>query len=234
MTSGTEKAGNFLCGVVEGFYSRPWSENQRLDLFTKMSKFGLNSYLYAPKDDIKHRALWRTLYTDQELDCLRRLMKKCSDEGVTFYYGISPGLDMSYSNPAELERLKAKCDQLVEAGCKGFCLLWDDIDTELPIEDQEAFETLAEAHVAITNKLFVHLKRPAFLLCPVEYCASRADPSVRKSEYLATLGHGLEKDIGVFWTGSKVVSESITVSEIKELTEVLRRKPILWENLNAK
>ena len=31
-----------------------------------MRNFGLNSYLYAPKDDHKHRALWRLPYDDDE------------------------------------------------------------------------------------------------------------------------------------------------------------------------
>lgn len=26
----------FLCGVVEGFYGRPWTTEQRKDLFSKM------------------------------------------------------------------------------------------------------------------------------------------------------------------------------------------------------
>ena len=29
-------------------------------------KWGLNAYLYAPKDDYKHRMYWRDLYTPQE------------------------------------------------------------------------------------------------------------------------------------------------------------------------
>ena len=74
----------FLCGVVEGFYSKPWSLTQRLDLYEKMRNFGLNCYLYAPKDDSKHRALWRELYTDKELDGLKQLMNKCSENNVTF------------------------------------------------------------------------------------------------------------------------------------------------------
>ena len=119
------------------------------------------------------------------------------------------------------------------AGCKGFALLWDDIDTTLPIEDREAFNTLAEAQASVTNKVFVHLGRPLFLLCPVEYCSNRADPSVKKSEYLRTLGRSLESQIKIFWTGSKVVSENITVDEIKDLAEVLRRKPLIWDNLHA-
>lgn len=29
-------------------------------------KWGLNTYLYAPKDDYKHRMYWRDLYTEEE------------------------------------------------------------------------------------------------------------------------------------------------------------------------
>ena len=140
---------------------------------------------------------------------------------------------MSYSQTKELEHLKEKLDQLKKVGCKGFALLWDDIDTTLPAEDREAFDTLADAHVAITNKVFTYLGRPTFLLCPVEYCSNRADPNVKKSDYLKTLGRNLEDEIKIFWTGSKVVSEIITCEELKELTDVLQRKPVIWDNLHA-
>ena len=53
----------FFTGVIEGFYNRPWTKSQRLDLFRKLNKYKMNSYLYAPKDDCKHRAFWRELYT---------------------------------------------------------------------------------------------------------------------------------------------------------------------------
>lgn len=224
---------DFLCGVVEGFYSRPWSTEQRLDLYGKMKTFGLNTYVYAPKDDAKHRALWRQLYTDSEIDFLKKLISKCEETNVTFVYGISPGLDISYSQSKEVAALKGKLDQLQKAGCTGFCLLWDDIDTTLPPEDADAFESLADAQISITNELYAHLGRPTFLFCPTEYCSSRADPNVKKSSYLCSLGNGLHKDVKVFWTGSKVVSEEITVVEIRELSQVLQRKPLIWDNLHA-
>ena len=31
-----------------------------------MQKMGLNTYMYAPKDDCKHRAHWRDLYSVEE------------------------------------------------------------------------------------------------------------------------------------------------------------------------
>ncbi len=198
-----------------------------------MKTFGLNSYVYAPKDDAKHRALWRQPYSEREIQGLSQLISKCDETGVTFFYGISPGLDIVYSQPKEMDLLKAKLDQLKNAGCKGFCILWDDIDTNLLPEDVDAFGNLAEAQISISNKIFTHLGRPTFLFCPTEYCSSRAIPNVRKSDYLSSLGRGLDKEIKVFWTGTKVVSEIITVEEIKELGEVLQRKPLIWDNLHA-
>ena len=120
----------FIRGVVEGFYNRPWNQGQRVDLYKKLNAFGLNAYLYAPKDDVKHRALWRDLYDESELKDLKILIDGCRENDVTFYYGISPGLDIGYSNPKDMVKLKAKLDQLVEIGCKGFAVLWDDIGTQ--------------------------------------------------------------------------------------------------------
>lgn len=39
---------------------------QRKDLFALMNRIGLNTYMYAPKDDCKHRAFWRDLYSVEE------------------------------------------------------------------------------------------------------------------------------------------------------------------------
>lgn len=35
-------------------------------VFCREQKWGLNTYLYAPKDDYKHRMYWRDLYTKEE------------------------------------------------------------------------------------------------------------------------------------------------------------------------
>lgn len=49
-----------------GFYGRPWTFDQRRHLYKRLKKLGMNTYLYAPKDDLKHRAEWRILYTPEE------------------------------------------------------------------------------------------------------------------------------------------------------------------------
>ena len=56
---------------------------------------------------------------------------------------------------------------------------------------------------------------------------------VTTSEYLKTLGSKLAPDIDVMWTGDKVIPKDITVSSLEEITAVLRRPPVIWDNEHA-
>jgi protein O-GlcNAcase/histone acetyltransferase len=51
--------------------------------------------------------------------------------------------------------------------------------------------------------------------------------------YLATVGHELAADIDVFWTGPEIISREITVAHVREVAHILRRKPLIWDNLHA-
>ncbi|XP_008547442.1 protein O-GlcNAcase isoform X1 [Microplitis demolitor] len=232
-TNSNTKNGNFICGVVEGFYGRPWTTEQRKDLFQKMKKWGMDSYLYAPKDDYKHRAFWRDLYTVEEAEHLTGLITSARDSGITFYYALSPGLDITYSSVKEVTALKRKLEQVSQFGCTAFALLFDDIEPEMSEADKEVFQSFAHAQVSVTNDIFQHLGQPTFLLCPTQYCATRAMPNVPSSEYLNTLGSKLAQEIDIMWTGPKVVSRLLTPESIEEITEVLRRPPVIWDNLHA-
>lgn len=223
----------FVCGVVEGFYGRPWTLTQRKDLFEKMESWGMGSYLYAPKDDCKHRAFWRELYTVEEADHLQSLITAASDCNVDFYYAISPGLDITYSNSKEVATLKRKLDQVAQLGCKAFALLFDDIEAEMSKPDKEAFQSFAAAQVSVTNEIYQHLGQPKFLFCPTQYCTTRAIPTIATSEYLKTIGTKLAPDIDIMWTGDKVIPRDITVSSLEEITTVLKRPPVIWDNEHA-
>jgi len=76
---------SFLKGVIEGFYGRPWSQQQRLELLGLMQELELNTYLYCPKDDLKHRALWRECYTSDELQGLRELSWRVGIAASSFF-----------------------------------------------------------------------------------------------------------------------------------------------------
>src|ERR1044071_8391518 len=106
----------FTCGVVEGFYGRPWSAAQRGQLFAWMRDWGLNTYLYAPKDDPKHRVRWREPYHGGEAEELRRLISQAQNHQIRFIYALGPGLDFSYAAHGDLTCLKNKFSQLHELG----------------------------------------------------------------------------------------------------------------------
>lgn len=108
---------NFLLGLVEGFYGRPFTADQRKELFKKLKNFGHTCYIYAPKDDYKHRASWRELYTVEEGEHLQGLISAAKETGVDFYYALSPGLDITYSSLKDTSALKRKLDQVSQFGC---------------------------------------------------------------------------------------------------------------------
>ena len=69
------------------------------------------------------------------------------------------------------------------------------------------------------------------ILCECEEAGvAEEDPSIWP---LYSLGELLYRSIKVFWTGGKVVSSTVTAKEIKNLSEVIKRKPVLWDNLHA-
>uniref|UniRef100_A0A4W6CDT2 O-GlcNAcase n=1 Tax=Lates calcarifer TaxID=8187 RepID=A0A4W6CDT2_LATCA len=200
---GVEPTGHrkFISGVVEGFYGRPWTMEQRKELFRRQQKWGLNTYLYAPKDDYKHRMFWRELYSVEEAEQLMTLIGAAKEHGIEFIYAISPGLDITFSNQKEVSALKRKLDQVSHFGCKSFALLFDDIDHNMCPADKEVFSSFAHAQVSITNEIYQYLGEPeTFLFCP---------------------------------TGPKVVSKDITVESIEEVSKILKRAPVIWDNIHA-
>ena len=148
-----------------------------------MKSFGLNTYIYAPKDDFKHRAYWRELYSVEEGDQLAALISICKENGITFYYALSPGLDIVYSNSKEISCLKRKLEQVVQFGCDAFALFFDDIEPEISETDKEVFQSYGHAQVSVTNEVYQSLRQPKFLFCPTEYCTCLlyTSPSPRDS-----------------------------------------------------
>uniref|UniRef100_A0A3Q3WMD2 GH84 domain-containing protein n=1 Tax=Mola mola TaxID=94237 RepID=A0A3Q3WMD2_MOLML len=183
---------------------------QRTELFKREQKWGLNTYLYAPKDDYKHRMYWRDLYMPEEAEQLIALISAAKQHNVDFIYALSPGLDITFSNPREVAALKRKLDQVKEFGCRSFSLLFDDIECEMCAADKQAFSSFAHAQVAITNEVYQHLGEPeTFLFCPTGGVACKeALVSVKSA---ARNRH----------------------PSIEEVSSVLKRPPVIWDNIHA-
>uniref|UniRef100_A0A669BID2 protein O-GlcNAcase n=1 Tax=Oreochromis niloticus TaxID=8128 RepID=A0A669BID2_ORENI len=200
----------------------------------RMQHWGLNTYLYGPKDDLKHRLLWREVYSPEEEGQLRTLIVEAQSRGLRFVYALSPGQDIVFSSSCDLTLLKRKLRQVSDLGCQAFAILFDDIDHSMCQADSEAFTSFAHAQVTVTNEIYRFLgEPPVFLFCPTEYCGSLCSPSVSKSPYLQTVGEDLLPNITVIWTGSKVISRKLSLESLAEVESVLQRPPLIWDNLHA-
>jgi protein O-GlcNAcase/histone acetyltransferase len=233
----TGETADFLAGVIEGFYGEPWSLAERFELFDWMAEWGLNTYLYAPKDDLRHRSLWRELYSATEAAALGEVIRAAQQRGLRFIYALSPGLDIRYSSEAELLHLKKRFEQMLALGCQHFALLFDDIPDQMAAEDLRTGRSFASAQSQVANALFRWTRERSpgarFLFCPTSYCGRMAERNYGGEGYLSTIGRELLPEIDVFWTGPEIISREITVAHVRELRNILRRKPLIWDNLHA-
>lgn len=203
-----------LKGVLEGFYGRPWTWDERVEVSQYCAARGMTHYVYAPKDDPKQRHDWRIPYTDEELDQFRRL---ATEGGITLGCSVSPGLDIRYRDPEERALLLAKIDQFIDAGAGLVSLQFDDIPHRAG---------LGEEHADITTWIHARLGgRAELAMVPVEYVGSQRSP------YLDALATGLPDDVPISWTGNLVVNDTITVADANARASALGgRKPSLWDN----
>lgn len=226
-----------VSGVVEGFYGAPWSMAERRTAFERMAAWGLDTYLYCPKDDLHHRAIWRESYEPEEAAAMAGLVRECHAHGIRFVYGIGPGLDIRYCDASDRHALHERAAQMVALGADGLAVLFDDIPDHLDPADHERWGALADAQADVANELvaWLHAERPgAFVgFCPTAYCGRMAAGDLGGPGYLERLGAALHLDVEVFWTGPEIVSGVITVEHVRDVAGRLRRKPILWDNLHA-
>lgn len=226
-----------LSGVIEGFYGPPWSQAERFQLFDGMAEWGLDTYVYAPKDDLKHRVHWRQPYDSSEAAGIQELIAACRRQNLNFIYAIGPGLDLRFSDEVDYQCLERRIEQLQTLGCANYALLFDDIPDQLTPDDAARWGSMAAAQCHVANRLYhkVHTTQPDALrlFCPTPYCGRMAGAGLGGEGYLETVGRELHPEIGVFWTGPEIISREIDIASIDALAAVLRRQPILWDNLHA-
>lgn len=209
---------NKIFGIVEGFYRRPYTFKQRLDLIDFISTLGLNTYIYGPKADPYHRKNWHRTYPRIKLQEFRELNDRCADRSINFVYALTP-----LQNP-NLPEVMKKIDSIKELGVTNFSLFFDDIDIPLT-------QTAAQLQVQLTNRLHDHLMstfdRVTLSFCPTQY------RGYEETEYIAYIATNLKREIDVFWTGEHVVSQEITESDVSKITKIMKRPVLIWDNIFA-
>lgn len=117
-------------GFIEGYYGNPWSTEDRVELMRWGGHYKLNAYFYAPKDDPKHNAKWRELYTDEELTSkIEPLAKAGNESKCRFVFALHPFMSnpITNANYAEsVKTLKAKFTQVMDHGVRQIAILADD------------------------------------------------------------------------------------------------------------
>lgn len=211
-------------GVVEGFYGTPWAHEDRAWMIEWLGQHGHNTYVYAPKGDPKHRAQWRERYTADELRQFAELVETGKRSDVTVGIGLSPGLDVVYSSPRELDALAAKLEPLLELGMAMVWLLFDDIAVELRGTDPVFRDDLAGAQAHLANQLLGRFGDVPHFLCPTDYIGTRP------TEYLLRLGKELDTAIPIAWTGPEVTSPTIRAEDAETMARDLGRPLAICDN----
>jgi beta-N-acetylglucosaminidase len=203
-------------GVIEGFYGRPWTWDERIAVAGACAAWGMTDYVYAPKDDPKHRADWRAPYDDDELAGFTRFAAAGT---LRLGFGISPGLSIDVDAASDRSALGAKVDQVLGAGAGLVVLCLDDI----PFGGREQ----GEAHGRLTAWLAEHVAgRAGLALIPTEYVGIRATP------YLEALAELVPGDVPIGWTGDAVVNDAITANQARRRAAALHgRLPLVWDNV---
>ncbi|MEG2117625.1 MAG: beta-N-acetylglucosaminidase domain-containing protein, partial [Clostridia bacterium] len=212
-------------GTIEGFYGKPWSHEDRLSIIKFSGDYKLNMYIYAPKDDLKHREKWRELYTETEKTKLLQLINTASENFVDYVYALSPGLDFDFS-PAkydsELKLLVEKYDSIYNLGVRSFALFLDDIPHRTKADAANHARLVNDFKKAFFSK---HDDLKPLISVFVEYF----DEYIT-NDYTKTIAASLDKDVLVMWTGKGVVTISLSASSFSKPNAIYDRKMFLWWN----
>ena len=226
-------------GVVEGFFGDPWSMTQRQALFELGATRGMNTYLYAPKDDPYHRKFWRRAYPRPAWQQLLQLIRRAQKSRIEFVYGFHPGAGLCFSEERPIAILLEKAQRFYDAGVRTFAVLFDDIPSGLTLRrDRENFnDSLATAEALWLNRLIA--TQPAawrdieWWICPSFYSE---DPLLAAAfgrfepNFLETMARYLPRNVCCFWTGPKVVCHEISLAHVRRIAKKIKRPLLLWDN----
>ncbi len=216
-------------GYIEGFYGKTWAHEKRLSVMELMAENGMNTYYYAPKDDVYHREKWDVLYPEKELSEIKELIDFASSNYLDFNWCVGPGLSYCYTSDTDFNKLTNKFLQLYNVGVKNFGLLLDDILWEFQYEsDSEKYESIVYAHIDLVNKVYDALKKIDenihLTVCPTQYSGDG------KAFYISKFGSSIPSDVSLFWTGAEICSRVLTCREADELFMSSCHKPLYWDN----
>ncbi|CAB5040760.1 MAG: hypothetical protein F2924_01975 [Actinobacteria bacterium] len=216
-------------GVVEGFYGKPWSHEQRVRALKYCGDYNMNTYFLAPKDIPWQRFNWRSLFDETFLAHTQELIEVGHKNAIELAVCVSPGLSVKYSDEADVDAVVNRYKQLFDLGARHFGLLWDDIAWELQHdEDIKRYVSTAAAHADFTNRVWSKLvaldPHIVLTMCPMHYSGRGNEP------YLQVLGQELHARVNIMWTGRSIISEYLDISDAVIFERTTLRPALYWDN----
>ncbi|MEK3854157.1 beta-N-acetylglucosaminidase domain-containing protein [Cytobacillus sp. FSL H8-0458] len=215
-------------GFIEGYYGEPWSNEDRAELMTYGGEFKMNSYIYAPKDDPKHNGKWRDLYTTEELENISKLAEAGNASKTRFVYTLHPFMNNAIRFNSEenyqtdLNKIKEKFTQLLDAGVRKFGILADDAGVP-----SQGAQTYVRLMTDLTDWLIEQqAKYPGLvtdmIFCPNDYMGWGTSSQIQSLKQLP-------KSVSIVQTGGKVWGE-VSNNFTQSFTNNAGRGPFLWIN----
>lgn len=215
---------DFALGLIEGFYGRQWSWDERKGMADFLGQQGYSHYIYAPKGDRNLRSAWREPCGAEWLTALKSFGEHCHRANLQWGLGFSPmGLHERYA-AADREVLLRTLDQLNSLSPDVLWLLFDDMRGD--------HENLARNQCAVAADVKA-VFAGALAVCPSYYSSDPVLDQVfgqRPPNYLEELGQTLPADTNILWTGAKVISHTLGESDCLDFQTATGRKPLLWDN----
>lgn len=219
------KNNNTPRGIIEGFFGRSWNWEERAGYAKFLALNAYSFYIYAPKSDKNLRMQWQQDWNSADKEALQNLRKIYRDAQIQFGIGLSPHeLYLDHSRE-QRQQLTKRIQQINELEPDILCILFDDMRGDIP--------NLAQLQIDIAHQAAEISSASKIIFCPTYYSF---DPVLEKvfgampSHYWQTFAQALDKKIDIFWTGEKVCSTTYSETHLAEVSELIGRKPFLWDN----
>ena len=99
----------------------------------------MNTYFYAPKEDVHHRLFWREQYSKKWRLNFKKFIQFSNLNNIKVIAGIAPGLDFNFEELKKIRKCNEKTDlqflleksrQLLHDGASSIALMLDDIPND--------------------------------------------------------------------------------------------------------
>ena len=212
-------------GIIEGYYGKPWTWQQRKDNVEFFSRHGYRFYLYAPKADPHLRRLWQEDHPQDVAAELASLAATCRLHGMRFGIGLSPTRLQDGFQETARTALARKLDFFNDLGIDDLALLFDDMRGDVP--------DLARRQAEVVDWALPRSNATRSFVCASYYTDDPVLDKIfgaRPAHYLEELGALLDRRIHMFWTGEEVCSREYSSGHLERVAEQLGRPPFIWDN----